>query len=377
MGALSSNQPIYQVGDYASLIQVGVDGAASVIYESAMVTALTATGYAVKAGTGSAGPVLGVAKFQVDNSTGSDGDLSVDLLQGLFWRPNNTGITQAHFGCVVYAANDQDVTATKSTNPVAGICCGVDATQGVLVLIHAGINRALDGSTLASVASGFGASLIGVQDAANNFSGATVEAVLAEIMTLLAGVTSVTGANLVGFDDSGNKTTAATVGNALDEIYVDALSTQGYVDIPLTSWGDADGDVVKFANGTTDGLTIADSKAVALRFNNSANPPKIISGFVVPFDADITANMTLSAIVSKSGATIGDATTLVFEAFNQVSGLLHDADVDYGGTTGAVVGDAAAKTTTTLTRTLTAANLPCRWIACIAHHEADRRHLGD
>jgi hypothetical protein len=46
------------------------------------------------------------------------------------------------------------------------------------------------------------------------------------------------------------------------------------------------------------------------------------------------------------------------EAFNQVSGALHDADTDYGGATGALVGDADAKTIAVLSRTLALANLP-------------------
>lgn len=359
MAALTTEVPIKQVGDYVSQAQIGVDGAAAKIYESAMVCALTATGYAVKAGVASTGPVLGVAQFSVDNSAGSDGDLSVDILQGLFWRPNAGTVTQAHYGKVIYAANDQDVTATKSTNPIAGVCLGVDSTQGVLVLIHGPLNHALQGMTdLASVANGFGAALVGVEDAAGKFTGTNVEAVLAEIMTQLAGVTGTTGANLVGYDDSGSKTSAATVANALDEIYVDATSTLGTIEIPLGTITDADGDFTKFADGGADGMTIADSKAVCFRINNAGPPPQNLCSFAIPYDANVTADMTLNFMCSKSGATAGDATTITAALYNQVDGALHDADANYGGATSALVGDAAAKTIDVITLTLANANLP-------------------
>jgi len=62
--------------------------------------------------------------------------------------------------------------------------------------------------------------------------------------------------------------------------------------------------------------------------------------------------------VSKTGATVGDATKITVEAFNQVDGATHDADADYGGDTDAVVGDAVAKTLDVLTLVLAAVNLP-------------------
>ncbi len=133
---------------------------------------------------------------------------------------------------------------------------------------------------------------------------------------------------------------------------------KGVIELPLASFADADGDIVKFANAGADGLTLVDSKSFALRFNNAANPPHMIGGFGIPIDADVTQDMTMKFLVSKTGATVGDATTITVELFNQVDGALHDADADYGGATGAVVGDVAAKTLDVLTLTLANANLP-------------------
>jgi hypothetical protein len=363
MAALTTEVPVNQVGEYAAEIQCGVDGAASKIWESALVCTLVASGYAVKAGTASTGPVEGVAKHTVDNSAGSDGDLSIDLLQGLFWRPNAGTVTQAHFGHIVYAGNDQDITATKSTNPIAGICLGVHSSQGVLTLIHAGINRGLQAlSDLSSIANGFGSSLLGVEDAAGNFTGANVEAVLAEIMTLFAGVTGSTGANLLGYDDSGSKTSAATTADALDEIYVDTLSSKCTIDIPFDgSWYEVDGTALAaFADGAsnTPGLALDNSEAAGIRWNNAANPDPICKTIPVPYDLDESVDVVATVVASKSGATVGDATTFDIGAFNNVVGALSDADADYGGTSSAMTGDATAKTIQGVTLTLALANLP-------------------
>lgn len=329
MTALSDNRPIDQVADYPSLGQIGVAGAASVIYEGAMVCALTASGYAVKAGTASTGAVLGVAKFKVDNSAGADGALSVDLLEGLFWRPNSGDVTQAHWGKVIYAADDQTLTSTVGTNPVAGVCYGVDSTQGVLVYISAKSNYLL--------------------------SQATLEANLASTANAL-------GANLIGYQDSGNKTAAATVDAALDEIYVDLTSSYCVVDIPFdASWYEVDGTALAaFANGAsnTPGLALNDSKAAGIRWNNAAAPDPICKVIGVPYDLDQTADVIATVVASKSGNTLADATTFDIGVFNNVSGALADADDNYGGTTAAMTGDAAAKTIQKVDLTLALANLP-------------------
>lgn len=318
--------------------------------------------------------VIGKASATYDNRTGSvlgglAGACDVEIETGVFNWANSAGgdaIAADDIGKLCYAVDDQTVALTSNagTRPIAGLIADYRAAKAggaavPFVFTNPIVPVFYDTlTTLASTANGEGAALIGVEDSANYYAGATVEAVLAEISADLAATTATNGANKIGYQDSGNKTTAATVDEALDALFVEGTSTQGVIELPLSSFADADGDMAKFANGGADGLTLVDSKSFALRFNNAAAPPKMIGGFGVPYDADVTANMTLKFLVSKSGATLADATTITVEAFNQVNGALHDADADYGGATDAVVGDVAAKTLDVISLTLALANLP-------------------
>lgn len=105
------------------------------------------------------------------------------------------------------------------------------------------------------------------------------------------------------------------------------------------------------------GLTLVDSKSVGIRWNNNANQTAVWTKFTMPADIDTAANATLEFLVSKSGATVGDATKITATLFNQVATALHDADADFGGDSSALVGNATAKTVSKLTLTLTAADL--------------------
>lgn len=140
-----------------------------------------------------------------------------------------------------------------------------------------------------------------------------------------------------------------------------AVSQTGYRGIPLTSFVDADGDpLAKFVSAGTPtfGFNLADSEALCLRWNNDATPGTALCQVSLPADLDDTASMDLEFLCSKSGATVGDATTLTITAFILSPGDLHDADANAGGVTGALVGNATAKTTALLTRTIAAADVP-------------------
>ena len=80
---------------------------------------------------------------------------------------------------------------------------------------------------LASVTNGLGASLIGVEDSGGKFAGATVEAVLAEIVDDYASTANGQGASLIGIEDSGGNITSTTVEGAITELYtaIAALSS--------------------------------------------------------------------------------------------------------------------------------------------------------
>lgn len=177
---------------------------------------------------------------------------------------------------------------------------------------------------------------------------------------LLRGLTTKTGANVIGYDDSGSKTTAASVGDALDEIFLHIVNGGGVIELkPSDFYLKTGAPLAIFANGASavPGMVFVDSKALGIRWNNNATQDAVTTSYRVPADMNITANAGLRVICSKTNNTLADATTFDIEAFNQVLAALHDADGDYGGTSAAITGDAAAKTIQSSALTLLAANL--------------------
>jgi len=110
----------------------------------------------------------------------------------------------------------------------------VSARQGRYLVFDSSGNISLSSGTgadsglradLASVSTGYGASLVGVEDSAGNFAGATVEAVLAEIISTLASTAIGKGASTVGVEDSAANFTGTTVEAVLAEIIATLAST--------------------------------------------------------------------------------------------------------------------------------------------------------
>lgn len=136
-------------------------------------------------------------------------------------------------------------------------------------------------------------------------------------------------------------------------------ASTGLIQLPLGAFAEADGTALAdFADGAspTPGWSAGD-ESFGIRWNNHANPDPVSTSFTMPYDADLSANMTLNILAAKIGATVGDAVTWTVEAFNNVDGALYDADADFGGTSSAMTGDAATKTTQLETLTLALANL--------------------
>jgi hypothetical protein len=390
------------------VIQLGVDGGTT-LYAGSFAAPLTATGMlAVGGGVSSTNAVMGISAAQADNSAGADGALSVNLLQGVFRRVNSatSPCVAATAGKVVYAEDGETVRiASGATYPVAGVFIGFEAdgttplvfcsavlnyllSQGTLssnlAAITTGLGASLIGvedsatnfaganveavlaeiiATYAAITNGNGASMIGVEDAATNFAGANVEAVLAEIIADYAAVTNGNGASKIGVEDSGTFTTAADVEACLAEIYQGLITATATLAIesgagcmiaagtPLAAFADN--------AASNPGVTLADSKAMAIRWNNNGTQAAVWTKFVMPADMDITEDAVLHFLVSKSGATndAGNTTTIDAALYNQVGAALHDAETDFGGTSSALVPDATAKTISNLTLTLTAADL--------------------
>lgn len=297
-----------------------VDGG-STIYSGTLVSQLTSGSMLVPASTASSGAAIGVATHDVDNSAGSDGDLRCTVrTDGIFLFANGTGgdacsEATAMFS-IVYAGDDHTVfdNSNSSTLQPAGRFCGMEPDGKVRVYV--------------------GMSNLG--DAINS-------------------------AALVTIADSGSFTSATDVETALAEIYQNAQTANADRMIPLASFLAADAAVLaKFssASSPTFGFNIADSEALNLRWNNDATPGTALCQVALPLDLDDAAPAQLEFLCSKSGATVGDATTLTVAAYIVGAGDLHDADSNCGSVTNALVGNATAKTTAVLTCTIAAADIP-------------------
>jgi hypothetical protein len=107
--------------------------ASQLIYAGAYV-AIGSDGYAKPAAKGTPGDVCkGRADEQVDNSSGSDGDLNVRVSTGVFeWENDANAVTQADVGRPVYAVDDQTVAdETEGSALVAGILDSLDPVTGL------------------------------------------------------------------------------------------------------------------------------------------------------------------------------------------------------------------------------------------------------
>lgn len=118
---------------------------------------------------------------------------------------------------------------------------------------------------------------------------------------------------------------------------------------PMAAWADN--------ASSAPGVTLANNKAMGLRWNNNASQVAVFLRANLPFDIDPSEDVVVEVFASKTGATVGDATTFTITAFNNATGALHDADADFGGATSAMTGDATAKTIQRVTRSLAVANL--------------------
>lgn len=115
-----------------------------------------------------------------------------------------------------------------------------------------------------------------------------------------------------------------------------------------------------FADGAvaTPGLALDDSEAVGVRWNNHATPAAAWARALSLVDRQPGTDVKVHVIASKTGATIGDATTFTVAAFFQPVGALRDADANAGGATSAMTGNATSKTVQRVSLTIAAADVP-------------------
>ena len=135
---------------------------------------------------------------------------------------------------------------------------------------------------------------------------------------------------------------------------------RGRIPLPLNNfWLPTGAPLAAFADGASPapGLALDNSEAAGIRWNNHATPTEAYTTFQAPTDRKPGTVATVKVRASKSGATAADTSPFTITAFNQVDGALHDADANFGGDTGAMDGDATAKTVQLVSRDLASADL--------------------
>lgn len=135
-------------------------------------------------------------------------------------------------------------------------------------------------------------------------------------------------------------------------------SGAGFFPIPLTAFTlAATGAPMAVFDDSTVGPDLVDSEVIALRWPNEATPPLIGVNWPLPLDLNPNYPLYFHFIVSKTGATVGDATSLTGAYYNVAVGGLHNADTAVVCVSNAVVGNATARTTSRLTYTIGTSDL--------------------
>lgn len=189
-----TNLVVYPYGLGGRNVVLPVDGG-SHIYAGTLVAQL-GTGMLVPASTATAGPAIGVATHEVDNTDGSDGDLRCTVAYGAIFIFNNGTNTDA---------------CSEATTFSAIVYCGDDHTifdnDGSATLRPAGRFMGLEPDGRVRV-------FVGMSNLGDAFEDASNIAVL----------------------DAGTFTSATDVEAALAEIYQHLLTAQAHVLLPLSGW---------------------------------------------------------------------------------------------------------------------------------------------
>jgi hypothetical protein len=292
--------------------------AANVLILGGTIVCRDATGYAVVGvDDDNAFPAVGLAAADIDNRTtapggGAAGAENVEVIYGvheLFF----TGSTPVP-GQVVFVVDNQTV-SLDSDSGTRGIAGYVSEVVGTSVYVQMG-------PTIA------GQIVIATEEAAD------LDQAQIDILAVKARALA---------------------------LEVDAATANAWIPVPLNSFTADDGTpLAKFASGdnTTFGLNVADSETLCIRWNNHATPGTARCQVALPPDLDDEAAIKVEFLASKSGATIGDATTLTLASYLIAEGDLHDADTAVASVTNALAGDATAKTTDVLIATIAAGDVP-------------------
>lgn len=112
--------------------------ATAVAIGAGKMVAVNASGYAIEAADAAGQKVMGRAETAVDNASGANGAISVNVRRKKAFKYKNSGtnaVAVAHIGTNIYVKDSETVSSAGGTNNiVAGKCLGVDA-DGVWVEI--------------------------------------------------------------------------------------------------------------------------------------------------------------------------------------------------------------------------------------------------
>lgn len=139
MAALTAERDTRRKGPNTYSHHVYPVAASTTIYKGAMV-ALNAAGFAVPT-SASTQTVIGRSLGTIDNSTGANGDLTVDVESHSTFDWENLGadpVVAATVGKLCYAADDQTVALTDGggSRPKAGYVESIDPDTGRVWVLH-------------------------------------------------------------------------------------------------------------------------------------------------------------------------------------------------------------------------------------------------
>jgi hypothetical protein len=132
------------------IFHLPVDGGTR-IYEGTLVSQLTATGQAVPTSTASSGPCVGVSTHTVNNISGNDGDLRIQVETKRMYAFTNGAGGDAFsdatlIGTVAYALDDNTVADNSATNTLkaVGFFMGMEDDGRVRIYVDPILARIVD-----------------------------------------------------------------------------------------------------------------------------------------------------------------------------------------------------------------------------------------
>lgn len=129
--AVTQNQPVQRQEGCRGSLPVAQS---TTLYEGTLAY-VNSSGYADDDTNSGANDFAGVVINPEDNSSGSNGDLNVDLWQEGTFLLTGTGFTQGTVGSDIYGSDNYAVTTTASNNTYIGRCVGYVSSTKILVKI--------------------------------------------------------------------------------------------------------------------------------------------------------------------------------------------------------------------------------------------------